>query len=46
MIATVRANQSERLAMWSGAPDLPRLTAVEDAVRAFMHARLTADECD
>ncbi len=45
-IAAFKANQTERLAMWSEAPELPRLAQAESAVRQFMQQRLSSEESD
>jgi aminoglycoside phosphotransferase (APT) family kinase protein len=43
-IATIRAKRSERLAMWSEAPELSRLADSEATARAFLQRRLTTEE--
>ncbi len=45
-IAMIKANKSERLAMWADAPDLVRQVGREDAVRSFLTARIAVDDAD
>ncbi len=43
-IAAYKAHQSERLAMWSEAPEVPRLLSTEAAARQFMQQRMTTED--
>jgi aminoglycoside phosphotransferase (APT) family kinase protein len=45
-IATIKANKSERLAMWADAPDLARQVGREDSMRDFLAVRVAADDSD